>query len=269
MSEITILLLYAIAAVAFATSRLPRFDAQQRPLHLSAFLLLAIGIGLHIQLLQSRVLLDGGFDLAIGHVVSLIGLELAVIAFIGALQPALRGISAGLLLLAAVATALTDVGPSAADTSVPGWQAQAHILSALMSYGLATVGAIVAIFALAQDRRLRSRNLASPGNNLFAPLETTERLLFAITATTFAGLLVAITLGLTFVSDLFAQHLAHKSTLAILALVVFGVLLLGRTLAGWRGARAVRIYLAAWVLLCLAYFGSRVILEELLGRSWS
>mgnify|MGYP006200681057 CR=1 FL=1 len=45
----------------------------------------------------------------------------------------------------------------------------------LRQHGLA-VGAIVAVFALVQDRRLRAARL-SPANQLFAPLETTERLL--------------------------------------------------------------------------------------------
>jgi ABC-type uncharacterized transport system permease subunit len=48
-----------------------------------------------------------------------------------------------------------------------------------------------------------------------------------------------------------------------------GVLILGRRFGGWRGRRAIYLYLAGFVLLCLAYFGSRYILEEILGRSWS
>ena len=44
-----------------------------------------------------------------------------------------------------------------------------HILIALLSYGALTFGPIVALFALAQERRLRAAKL-SPGNQLFAPL---------------------------------------------------------------------------------------------------
>jgi ABC-type uncharacterized transport system permease subunit len=49
---------------------------------------------------------------------------------------------------------------------------------------------------------------------------------------------------------------------------VFGTLLAGRFIAGWRGARAVRLYLGGFLLLCLAYFGARIVLEEVLNRSW-
>jgi ABC-type uncharacterized transport system permease subunit len=55
----------------------------------------------------------------------------------------------------------------------------------------------------------------------------------------------------------------------LLALLVFGVLLLGRQFAGWRGKRAIYLFLAGFAILCLAYFGSRFVLEEVLGRSWS
>ena len=39
--------------------------------------------------------------------------------------------------------------------------------------------------------------------------------------------------------------------------------------AGWRGRRAMYLYLWGFVVLGLAYFGSRYILEYILGRSWS
>ena len=52
------------------------------------------------------------------------------------------------------------------------------------------------------------------------------------------------------------------------ALGLFGVLVTGRQFAGWRGKRAVYLYLWGFFILCLAYFGSRYILEQILGRSW-
>jgi ABC-type uncharacterized transport system permease subunit len=137
----------------------------------------------------------------------------------------------------------------------------------MFAYGLLTAGAIVAVYALIQDRRLRAARL-SPVNQLFAPLETTERVLYGVTTVGIAVLAVSVILGITFVENLFAQHLVHKTVLSLLALLVFGVLLAGRHLSGWRGRRAVYLYLGGFALLCLAYFGSRVILEVLLDRSW-
>ena len=79
---------------------------------------------------------------------------------------------------------------------------------------------------------------------------------------------MAVVTGVTFVEDLFAQHLAHKTILSLLALATFGILVIGRQVAGWRGKRAVYLYLGGFSLLLLAYFGTRYILEEILNRSW-
>jgi ABC-type uncharacterized transport system permease subunit len=175
--------------------------------------------------------------------------------------------SAGLLSLAAITSMATVIAPADGVGTQLAWQIQAHILISMFAYGLLTVGAIVAIYALAQDRRLRTGQL-SAANHLFAPLETTEKMLFGIAAGGFAGLLLAVVSGFAFVDNLFAQHLVHKTALSLLALVLFGILLAGRQFAGWRGKRAVYLYLWGFFFLCLAYFGSRLVLEEILGRSW-
>ena len=197
----------------------------------------------------------------------MIGLELGVIALIAALEPTLRGMSAGMLILSAATALLVGTSGDATAGVVLAWQVRAHILLALFSYGLLTVGAIVAVYALAQERRLQSARI-TPMNQLFAPLETTEKVLIGVAGGGFAGLTLAIASGLSFVSDLLEQHLAHKFALSLLAWLIFGILLLGRFFAGWRGKRAVKLYLWGFATLCLAYFGSRLILEEVFNRSW-
>jgi len=187
---------------------------------------------------------------------------------LGAKEAALRGLSGGLLLLAAVTAAMTGWQTPTSPGTELTWQLQAHVLISLFAYGLLTVGAIVAVYALIQDRRLSSAKL-SPINQLFAPLETTERLLYGITSAGFTVLLLAVFSGFVFVENLFAQHLVHKTALSILALLLFGILLAGRHFAGWRGRRAVYLYLWGFMMLGLAYFGSRYVLEYMLGRSWN
>ena len=249
------------------TSRLPRFETRSRPLFIIACIFTATGLVLHGEALFHLVLPKFGFDLTMGNAIAMIGLELAVIGLLAAIEPTLRGMSGGLVFLAAFTVLL--MGPSgnaAADVAI-AWQVRAHVLIALLSYGLLTVGVIVALFALSQERRLQAARL-SPVNQLFAPLETTEKLLFILAAFGFAGLTLAIASGSTFIIDMLEQHLAHKFGLSLLAWLVFGILLVGRHFRGWRGKRAVRLYLGGFGLLCLAYFGSRFILEEILNRSW-
>jgi ABC-type uncharacterized transport system permease subunit len=56
--------------------------------------------------------------------------------------------------------------------------------------------------------------------------------------------------------------------LSILAWLIFAVLLAGRWRYGWRGKRAVHWTLVGFAVLALAYFGSKLVLEALLGRQW-
>ena len=267
MSQITILLLYLLAAAAFAMSRLPRFEPRTTALVTAAFACSILGIVIHATTLHAEIYPPGGLNLSIASSLSLLGLQLALIGLIGALQPVLRGMTAGMLVLAALACVQLAFFPAPATGSGFAWQLQAHIMVAMFAYGLLSVGALVAVYALVQDRRLRSGRFSAI-NHLFAPLETTEKLLFGIAAAGFTGLVIAVSSGFMFVEDLFAQHLVHKTVLSLLALLLFGILVAGRVFAGWRGRRAVYLYLWGFAILCLAYFGTRFVLEILLHRTW-
>jgi ABC-type uncharacterized transport system permease subunit len=65
---------------------------------------------------------------------------------------------------------------------------------------------------------------------------------------------------------MFAQHLVHKTVLSTLAWVVFGSLLLGRFRYGWRGRTAITWTLSGFLILILAYFGSKIVIEFILPR---
>jgi ABC-type uncharacterized transport system permease subunit len=252
----------------FAATRLPRYSSQSGMLLIIAIATGVTGALWHAWTLWLLVLVPDGFSLSIGNTASFIGLLLSLTAIAGATESTLRGLSGGLLVLAALFAVMTG-GELPAESGTPmSWQIQSHILISLVAYGLLSVGAIVALYALIQENRLQAGRLSSI-NQLFAPMETAEKLLFGITSAGFLMLLVAVSSGFAFVDDLFSQHLVHKTALSILALVLFGLLLAGRRFAGWRGKRAVYLYLWGFLILCLAYFGSRFVLEEILGRSWS
>lgn len=266
--QITISSLYIIAGALFGMTRLPRFAAQSKMFLFVAVVSTASGLLWHAWTLWYLILVPGGISLSIGNTASFIGLQLALIALIGAIEPVLRGLSGGLLILAGLVAILTGGEAPVLATGTMGLQIQSHILISLFAYGLLTVGVIVALYALIQESRLRA-GMFSSFNQLFAPLEIMEKLLFGITFAGFLLLLVAVSSGFAFVENLFAQHLVHKTTLSLLALAIFGCLLGGRLFAGWRGKRAIYLYLWGFLFLCLAYFGSRYVLEQILGRSWS
>ncbi len=151
------------------------------------------------------------------------------------------------------------------DHASPG--TTVHILSSVLAFGFLSIAGVYALFAAIIDHFLRSHHLNTLVRSLPA-LVVLERLLFRLIAVGFALLTVSLLSGLAFVNDLFAQHLVHKTSLSILAWLVFGLLLFGRWRYGWRGRKAVRLCLAGIGLLLLSYFGSKLVLENLLGRSW-
>jgi ABC-type uncharacterized transport system permease subunit len=78
-------------------------------------------------------------------------------------------------------------------------------------------------------------------------------------------LTLALITGYIYTDDLFAQHLAHKTLLSLSAWVVFTILLTGRAMFGWRSRTALRWTLSGFVLLMLGFFGSKAVLELILG----
>jgi len=273
--QILILFFYLLSGGMFGASRLPKYSGTQRIFSNLAFASNVMGISLHTIFLFEPLLTGNGFNFTFGNIISMIGLELAIIGLLAAFQPTLRGISAGLLFLGAIAVALGAIaiviiglGDSSPDMITLSWQMRSHILISLISYGLLYVGAIIAVMTMVQEKRLRDSKLSAL-SSIFAPLETSESLLFKITAVGFTGLAVTIISGLTFVDNLFAQPLVHKTALSFLALFIFGALLIGRIFAGWRGGRAIKLYLSGFILLFIAYFGLRFVLEQILGQSWS
>ena len=248
-------------------SRLRHDSAYAGLVRTGAFLLATVSIVIHSSLLFDSLTRGGGIHVSLISSVSLIGLQLAIIGTLAAIDADLRGVAAGLIVLAAPTALATLTGPAEVTGSGLSWQLQTHVFTAMFAYGLLAAGAIVAVYALVQDRRLRAAKLSTV-NQLFAPLEKTERVLYGVASAGIGVLAMSMALGITFVENLFAQHLVHKTVLSLIALLVFGILLAGRHFAGWRGRRAIYLYLGGFILLFLAYFGSRYILEVVLHRSW-
>jgi ABC-type uncharacterized transport system permease subunit len=143
----------------------------------------------------------------------------------------------------------------------------AHIFTSVIAFGVLGVAGVYAIFIALIDHLLRRHSLNKLVQTLPA-LDTLEELLFHLIKIGIAVLTVSLVTGLVYVDDLFGQHLAHKTILSIFAWLVFATLLWGRWKRGWRGRVAVRMTLAGIALLLLSYFGSKLVLEVLLERSW-
>ena len=128
-------------------------------------------------------------------------------------------------------------------------------------------GSALAIAQVILAKRLRTRRKLG-WLRILTPIESLESGTFQSILAGFTVLTLALVSGAFFVENLFAQHLVHKVVLALIAWVVFGILLFGRWRFGWRGRQALRWTLAGYVLLGLSYFGSKLILENVLGTHW-
>lgn len=140
-----------------------------------------------------------------------------------------------------------------------------HIVSSLMAYSVMTLAFSQAVLLWIQNYQLKHRHIHDI-LKLLPPLQTMEETLYDLVFSGFALLSIAILTGFIFVDDIFAQHLAHKTALTVLAWFVLATLILGRFAWGWRGMIAVRWTLAGFTLLLLGYFGSKVVLELILHR---
>ena len=145
------------------------------------------------------------------------------------------------------------------------WRLQRHAWMALLPYATLAMAALLAIMLWLQERALSRREIHGWLRAL-PPLVELETLLFRTITVGFVLLSATLLTGVLFVEDLLAQHLVHKTVLSLLSWLVFGVLLLGRWRRGWRGRAAVHWTLAAMVLLVLAVFGSKFVLELVLQR---
>lgn len=224
----------------------------------------AVAVVLHgvVHLLAWRQ--AGGADMHFYAAMSLVGLGMAALTtLVGA-----GGRMAALGVVVFPLAALTLSGyhrHGHVITETLDWRLQLHAWMALLAYATLAIAALLAVMLWLQERALRRREFRTWLRAL-PPLVELETLLFRTIAVGFALLTATLLTGLLFVENLFAQHLVHKTVLSVLSWLVFGGLLLGRWRYGWRGATAVRWTLAAMALLILAFFGSKFVLELVLGR---
>ncbi|NBR27698.1 MAG: cytochrome C biogenesis protein, partial [Betaproteobacteria bacterium] len=94
-------------------------------------------------------------------------------------------------------------------------------------------------------------------------------LLFRIILAGFVLLTLTLMTGIVYSEELFgkAMRFNHKTVFGILSWLIFAALLGGRWRYGWRGRIAVRWTLAGFLMLVLAYIGSKFVLEIILGKS--
>ncbi|MDY7218186.1 cytochrome c biogenesis protein CcsA [Denitrificimonas sp. JX-1] len=220
-----------------------------------------IGHGGH---LFATLLLEQGLVLSLFNSASLIAFSI-----IGFVLLCLTRISAHILLLpllslgavTALSAQFLPHGHTQPINEAPG--ILAHILFSILAYGMITIALFQSIILLVQERQLRKRPVSTLIKN-FPPLQSMESLLFGFLWAGWLLLSLSLLSGWLFLDNLLAQHLVHKTLLSCIAWFVFGILLWGRHQLGWRGHKAIRWTIMGFLLLMLAYFGSKLVREFIL-----
>lgn len=144
------------------------------------------------------------------------------------------------------------------------WGVASHILLSILAYSVMIIATVQALILAYQNYKLRHKH---PGGivRLLPPLQTMETLLFELLWIGEVLLTLVIITGATQIYSLAAQHLYHKIVFTIIAWLIYAVLLWGRHALGWRGNSAIRWTLSGFGFLVLAYLGSKLVLELILG----
>lgn len=251
-------LAFALRLFEFAQVR----KASQSPLLVLAGLAVAAhGIAVSHQVFQGT-----GINLSLLPLSSTIFLVINAIVVVSAIRNPLENLylllfppTVAMLLLATTADQHTR------ELTAVSLGIGAHILLSLLSYSLMTIAALQALLLTWQNRRLHDHQ---PGGRLRAmpPLLTMELLLFRFLLAGFVLLTAGLLLGLIYVEDFFAQHLAHKTVFSLSAWGVYAVLLWGHYRRGWRGRVASYWTLGGFGALMLAFWGTKFVLEVLIAH---
>jgi ABC-type uncharacterized transport system permease subunit len=258
---ITLLLLYTASAWAMLRSvDKPRLEPLAWTLSLAA-------IVAHSDAIVHMMRINGPFSIGLFEAISLLAWTLAVLACLICIERQNRVLGAILLASAALGAAVTGTGHTYAQAAAPGWELTAHIRLSMGAAALLFAAAVTALLLVFLDRRLRTRRIADLPSVL-PPLDALEKVMFRLIGAGFVLLTLSLFTGFVFVTNLFTQHLIHKTVLSLIAWTIFGVLLIGRIRIGWRGRSAIRWTVSGFGVLTLAYFGSKFVLEDVLGRHW-
>lgn len=210
----------------------------------------------------------GGMRFSFSLALSLMLWLAVLIYWLESFRSRVDGLQAMVLPVAALCAALPIAFPQMrliAHAEAHGFML--HFLTAMLAYGLFTLSALHAIFMSLIERQLHHKEI-SPRFAHFPPLLAMETLLFHMITAAFLLLTVALASGLLFSEAIFGKALSldHKTLFAFASWGIYAALLIGRRIYGWRGRIALRWSLTGFLLLFLAYIGSRFVLEVLLGR---
>lgn len=226
-----------------------------------------IAVGLHFTYTAVISLKNHNLDFSFFSIASIIASIIALLLLLASLTKPIEKLGIAIFPIAFTMLLLAIYYPGKEQVLQNySWQMKTHILSSIIAFSLLNIAALQAIFLALQEQQLRKH---PPSRIILTlpPLQTMEAFLFQMIGAGIFFLTISLLSGFIFIDDLFAQHLAHKTVLSILAWIIFSALFLGRIQYGWRGQTAIQWTLIGFTSLLLAYFGSKLVLELILNRT--
>ena len=241
-------------------------DANAKPSGRRDHALALVAIALHWWLNIQAIVVDGGYLLSFTNTGGIVAAFVASMVFTASLRHPINSLASPTFAIAATIVAVMLINPfPTPKAGVMQGGLLSHVVLSLLGYATLTMAAIHSLALAMQEQRLKARQ-TSRLLRFLPPLQTMEKLLFQIIWAGEILLTAGILSGVIFLEDIFAQHLVHKTVLSLIAWSIFAVLLWGRHVLGWRGNTAVKLTLAGFVVLMLAFFGSKLVLEVILQR---
>jgi ABC-type uncharacterized transport system permease subunit len=268
-----------LAALVVARRDAPT-DAPAPARSASSQWLLGFAVLIHSASLVSPIIHGSDWNFGFAHALSIMLCGAAAMLWLEGLTVRIEPLWLLILPLAALSSGMPALFPGASL----GAAAQRplfvpHLLVGMLAYSFLALAALHALLMIFAERSLHrpghgklqavERQASFNWLDRLPPLLVLEKILFRILLAGFISLTLTLLTGLVFSEEVFGKpwKLDHKNVFSVIAWTVFAVLLVGRTIWGWRGRLAARLTLGGFALLLLAYVGSRFVIEVVLGRS--
>ncbi len=226
---------------------------------------IAFGTLFHFIASYHSVLTDAGYQFGFFKVPSLFFAVINLVVLLSSIKKPLHNLFLFLLPLSVVAVLTAAMDLQTRSSQPLALPVISHILLSLLAYSLLTIASLQALLLAYQNYQLKHKHLKGV-MGLLPPLQTMETLLFELLWAGEILLTLSIVTGLMFTYSFSEQHVSHKAVFSVLSWLIYALLLWGRHAKGWRGAAAIRWTLGGFAALMLAYFGSKLVLEIILGR---
>lgn len=228
---------------------------------LLAVALIAHGFGIHAQ-----IVVPEGYQFSFFKVSSVFFWMANFLILVSSLRKPLHNLFLITLPISVIAllSSLYTTSTTVTATTQLTLGVAAHIFLSIMAYSTMIVATVQALALAYQNARIRNKHPTGLVR-ILPPLETMEKLLFELLWAGQILLTLVIITGFFHIQNLATQHLHHKIVFTVISWVIYAILLWGRHFLGWRGNSAIRWTLSGFAFLLLAYLGTKLVLEMILG----